>query len=94
MIMYHAKGLFGLPSLIYLQCRFAPCFDISLLLPCTNYARSTLFAKSFCLFAVGLGPWAFGPVVEHEIPIPVFARSSMFAKANIGFCSMPGFLLL
>ena len=86
MIMYHDKGLFGLPSLIYLQCRFAICFDISLLPPCANYARSVLFAKAnigFPLFAAGLGPRACGPVVEHEIPIPVFTQSSMFAKAGI-----------
>ena len=81
--MYRAKGLFGLPSLIYSQRHFAPCFDISLLPPRANFTRSALFAKAnigFRLFAVGLGPRACGPVVEHEIPMPVFARSSMFAK--------------
>ena len=72
--MYCAKGLFGPPLLIYSQHRFTPCFDISLLPPCANYARSTLFAKAnigFCLFVAGLGPRACGPAVEHEIPIPV-----------------------
>ena len=56
-----------------------------------NYARTSKFATGFCLFASGHGPWGFGLVVEHEIPIPIFTQSSMFAKANIGFCSMLGF---
>ena len=56
--------------------------------------RAVCYAKGnigFRLFAAGLGPQACSPSVEHEIPIPFFARSLMFAKANIGFRSMPGF---
>ena len=77
--MCHAKGLFGPPSLIYLQRCFAPPTN-------ANYARSSLFAKAnigFRLFAVGLLA-----SLAHEIPIPVFAQRSLFAKANIGFHSM------
>ena len=42
-----------------------------------------------------LGPWScspkgFGPLVRMESPSPFFTRSSMFAKANIGFCSNAG----
>ena len=33
MIMYRAKGLFGLLLLIYSQRRYPPCFDMSLLPP-------------------------------------------------------------
>ena len=92
--MYHAKGPFWpaighllATSLRSLLRHFAPPAN-------ANYARSALFAKAnigFRLFAAGLGPLTCSPVVEHEIPIPVFAWSLMFAKANIGFCSMPGF---
>ena len=45
---------------------------------------------AFAHLLSGLGPWAFGPVVDLEFPIPVFARSSLFAYANNGFRSMPG----
>ena len=38
----------------------------------------------------GLGPRAFGPAVDLEFPILVFAQSSSFAQANNGFRSMPG----
>ena len=33
---------------------------------------------------------AFGPAVDLEFPIPVFARSSLFACTNNGFRSIPG----
>ena len=35
-------------------------------------------------------PRAFGPVVDLEFPILVFAQSSLFACGNNGFHSMPG----
>ena len=86
--MYHAKGPFWptithlvATSLRFLLRHFAPPTN-------ANYAQSALFAEAnigFRLFAASLSPQACSSAVEHEIPIPIFTRSLMFAKANIGF---------
>ena len=94
--MYHAKGPFW-PTITHLLAtslrsllqHFAPPTN-------ANYARSVLFAEAnigFCLFAAGLSPQACSSAVEHEIPIPVFARSMMSAKTS-AFARCQDFMLL
>ena len=66
-----ANSLFGHASLDFSPHRFAPC---SLLLA-SLIARSSSFfllmqTTAFAHLLGGLGPRAFGPVVELGIPIP------------------------
>ena len=52
--------------------------------------RLLMQTMAFTHLLGGLGPRAFGPAVDLEFPIPVFAWSSLFACTNNGFRSMPG----
>ena len=99
MIMYCAKGLFGPPSLIYSQCRFAPCFDISLLPPtqitlgacfihCVNKSASAyLLLACWPLMALeSPSPSSLGARFIHCVKKSAFARcrdSMPYSKDHI-----------
>ena len=83
--------------------RSISCYVTSLLAPnltpptLSRTLRLSLGAHRFLMQTMafthllgGLGPRAFDPVVDLKFPIPVFARSLLFACANNSFRSMPG----
>ena len=63
-----AKGLFGSPSLIYSQCRFAPCFNISLFPPTQITLVACCLLKQTSAFTYLL--WACWPLVHMKSPSP------------------------
>ena len=93
--MCHAKGRLW-PTIAHLL----PTTSLTLLAStfrsshqCKLRSELAVCLSKHQLSLICCGPWSSGlwPCGAHEIPIPVFTQSSMSAKANIGFRSMPGF---